>query len=331
MNVMKKINGMFIGDPHIDDLQPKNRKDSYEDATVLKMTECLQYAEKHKLDYVCILGDLFDRYEVGPKLRNRMIDLFKGSANDDTPWSFPIYIVVGNHDIDATGNLNKTTLGTLIQSNLLIKKDYEPEFGIQFGHFHRTIDEEAQEGYFAKYPAMIWAAHSSMSTKPDPFNRDVYLFENTPLHDNTKMIICGHLHGDMEQTRADGKIFINPGATGRRSANDSNFKKKIKILILSYTLDGDIYEKKYYYLKSAKPSEEVFKMNEIAVAKQAKSYSQQTKERIASIRIESWAFTNLQDKVKALEHACKEASLSDKVWEIVKRNITEINEKEGTK
>jgi hypothetical protein len=143
------------------------------------------------------------------------------------------------------------------------------------------------------------------------------------------MIICGHLHGDMEQTRADGKIFINPGATGRRSANDSNFKKKIKILILSYTLDGDIYEKKYYYLKSAKPSEEVFKMNEIAVAKQAKSYSQQTKEKIASIRIESWAFTNLQDKVKALEHACKEANLSDKVWEIVKKNITEINEKEG--
>ena len=74
MNVMKKINGMFIGDPHIDDLQPKNRKDSYEDATVLKMTECLQYAEKHKLDYVCILGDLFDRYEVGKAVHRRGSD-----------------------------------------------------------------------------------------------------------------------------------------------------------------------------------------------------------------------------------------------------------------
>jgi DNA repair exonuclease SbcCD nuclease subunit len=138
-NLVKLKKVMFVGDIHLSDKQPKNRLDNYCEAIKEKLTECLIVAEERNVDAVVLLGDLFETFEVGPLLRNQTLDILKGVPNGNKPWSFPIYVCVGNHDLDSSSNLEKTTLGTLINAGYLIKTDYEPALGISFAHYLPTL------------------------------------------------------------------------------------------------------------------------------------------------------------------------------------------------
>ena len=129
----------------------------------------------------------------------------------------------------------------------------------------------------------------------------------------------------MEQVRSDGKRFINPGAISRYSASKDNLQKDIKILILDYTLDGDIVAEEYYKLKSALPYDQVFKMEEIQIAKEQKSDTQEFKLKIASMRTHSWQFTSLDDKLEALKEMAKQAEVSDDITNIALEAVRKVN------
>ena len=316
---------MFVGDVHLSDRQPKNRLDNYCEAIKAKLTECLVLAEERELDAVVLLGDLFETFEVGPLLRNQTLDILKGLPNGNKPWSFPIYVCVGNHDLDSSLNLEKTTLGTLINAGYLIKTSYEPSLGISFAHFTATLDKDIKEGYLTTSPAIIWVCHASISTALDRFEEFTFLFENTPLHPNTNLVISGHIHHAMDQVRSDGKRFINPGAISRYSASKDNLKKDIKILILEYTLDGEILSEEFYKLKSAKPYDQVFKLEEIQIAKEQKSDTQEFKLKVASMRTHSWQFTSLDDKLVALKDMAKQAEVSDEIANIAVEAVRKVN------
>lgn len=316
---------MFVGDVHLSDRQPKNRLDNYCEAIKAKLTECLVLAEERELDAVVLLGDLFETFEVGPLLRNQTLDILKGLPNGNKPWSFPIYVCVGNHDLDSSLNLEKTTLGTLINAGYLIKTSYEPSLGISFAHFTATLDKDIKEGYLTTSPAIIWVCHASISTALDRYEEFTFLFENTPLHPNTNLVISGHIHHAMDQVRSDGKRFINPGAISRYSASKDNLKKDIKILILEYTLDGEILSEEFYKLKSAKPYDQVFKLEEIQIAKEQKSDTQEFKLKVASMRTHSWQFTSLDDKLVALKDMAKQAEVSDEIANIAVEAVRKVN------
>ena len=152
---------MFVGDIHLMDKQPKNRLDDYSLAIRTKLIECFMIAEKEKVDAVVLLGDLFEVYEVGPLLRNQTLDILKGVPNGNKPWPFPIYVCVGNHDLDSSSNLEKTALGTLISAGYLIKTNYEPTLGISFAHYHPSLDREIKSGFLTTSPRTIGAAPSA--------------------------------------------------------------------------------------------------------------------------------------------------------------------------
>ena len=324
-NEIKTNRVMFIGDIHLSDRQPKNRLDNYCEAIKKKLTECLLLAEERKLDAVVLLGDLFESYEVGPLLRNQTLDILKGVPNGNIPWPFPIYVCVGNHDLDSSCNLEKTTLGTLINAGYLIKTSYEPSLGISFAHYTASLDKDIKEGYLKSSSAIIWVCHASISTALDRFEEFTFLFENTPLHPNTSLVISGHIHHAMEQVRSDGKRFINPGAISRYSASKDNLKKDIQILLLEYSLDGDILSEEYHKLKSALPYDQVFKLEEIQIAKEQKSDTQEFKFKIASMRTHSWQFTSLDDKLVALKDMAKKADVSDDIAEIAVEAVRKVN------
>ena len=326
MNNLIKLNRvMFVGDIHLSDKQPKNRLDNYCEAIKEKLCECLTVAEERKLDAVVLLGDLFENFEVGPLLRNQTLEILKGAPNGNKPWSYPIYICVGNHDLDSSSNLEKTTLGTLINAGYLIKKDYEPSLGISFAHYLPTLDSEIKAGKLTTSSAIIWVCHASISTALDRFQEYTFLFENTPLHPNTNLVISGHIHHAMDQVRSDGKRFINPGAISRYSASKDNLKKDIQILILEYTLDGEIKSEEYYKLKCAKPYDQVFKMEEIQLAKDQKNETKEFKLKVASMRTNSWHFTTLDDKLVALKEMAKQADISDEISEIAIEAVRKVN------
>jgi DNA repair exonuclease SbcCD nuclease subunit len=326
-NIIKQNKVMFVGDIHLMDRQPKNRLDDYSLSIRTKLIESFQIAEERKLDAVVLLGDLFEVYEVGPLLRNQTLEILKGLPNGNKPWSFPIYICVGNHDLDSSSNLEKTALGTLISAGLLIKKDYEPSLGLSFAHYTPSLDREIKQGFLTTSSAIIWVCHASISTKLDRFAEYAYLFEDTPLHPNTNLVISGHIHHEMTQTRSDGKRFINPGSISRYSASRDNLEKDIKILILDYTLDGEIQNEEYIKLKSAKPASEVFKLEEMQAAKELKKDTHEFKLKVANMRTTSWQFTNLDDKLSALRTKAENANISNEIIDLAINAVKTVNTK----
>lgn len=327
-NLVKKKSVMIVGDVHLSDKQPKNRLDNYCEAIKAKLTESLMIAEERQLDAVILLGDLFEVYEVGPLLRNQTLEILKGEPNGK-PWSFPIYVCVGNHDLDSSSKLEKTALGTLISAGVLQYTSYEPSLCMSFAHYTPNLDREIQNGLLTSSSAIIWICHASISTKLDRFQEYTYLFENVPLHPNTSLVISGHIHHAMEQTRSDGKRFINPGAISRYSASKDNLNKDIQILIIDYTLDGDILNEEYIFLKCAKKSEEVFKLEEINIAKSQKAEIAEFKSKIASIRIHSWQFTSLDDKIQVLKQMATDNELSESITKIAIEAVREVNTNDG--
>ncbi len=326
-NLVKQNKVMFIGDIHLMDKQPKNRLDDYSLAIRTKLIECLTIAEERQLDAVVLLGDLFEVYEVGPLLRNQTLDIFKGVPNGNIPWSFPIYVCVGNHDLDSSSNLEKTALGTLISAGYLIKTDYEPSLGISFAHYHPSLDRDIKSGFLTTSSAIIWVCHASISNKLDRFGEYTFLFEDTPLHPNTSLVISGHIHHEMKQTRSDGKRFINPGAISRYSASRDNLEKDIEILILDYTLDGKILNEEYLKLKSARPASEVFKLDEIKAAKDLKKDTLEFKIKVAQMRTHTWQFTSLDDKLAALKVMAEQSEIGEEITNIVVDAVRKVNEK----
>ena len=326
-NMIVKNRVMFVGDIHLMDKQPKNRLDDYSLAIRTKLIECLEIAEERKLDAVVLLGDLFEVYEVGPLLRNQTLDILKGVPNGNQPWSFPIYVCVGNHDLDSSSNLEKTALGTLIAAGYLVKQDYSPSLGISFAHYTPSLDRDIKQGHLTTSSAIIWVCHASISTKLDRFGEYAYLFEDVPLHPNTNLVISGHIHHEMKQTRTDGKRFINPGAISRYSASRDNLEKDVEILILEYTLDGEILSEEYLKLKSAKPASEVFKIEEIQAAKELKQNTLEFKLKVANMRTHSWQFTTLDDKLAALKTKAEKAGIDNDIANIAIEAVRKVNEK----
>lgn len=326
-NLINRNKVMFVGDIHLMDKQPKNRLDDYSLAIRTKLIECFEIAEERKLDAVVLLGDLFEVCEVGALLRNQTLNILNGGPNGNKAWSFPIYICVGNHDLDSSSNLEKTALGTLISAGCLVKTDYSPSLGISFAHYHPSLDRDIKAGLLTTSSAIIWVCHASISNKLDRFGEYTFLFEDISLHPNTSLVISGHIHHEMKQTRSDGKRFINPGAISRYSASRDNLEKDIEILILDYTLDGEILNEEYIKLKSAKPASEVFKLEEMKAAKDLKKDTLEFKIKVANMRTHSWQFTTLDDKLAALKVMAEQSDISEEITNIVLDAVRKVNEK----
>lgn len=326
-NLINRNKVMFVGDIHLMDKQPKNRLDDYSLAIRTKLIECFEIAEERKLDAVVLLGDLFEVCEVGALLRNQTLNILNGGPNGNKAWSFPIYICVGNHDLDSSSNLEKTALGTLISAGCLVKTDYSPSLGISFAHYHPSLDRDIKAGLLTTSSAIIWVCHASISNKLDRFGEYTFLFEDISLHPNTSLVISGHIHHEMKQTRSDGKRFINPGAISRYSASRDNLEKDIEILILDYTLDGEILNEEYIKLKSARPASEVFKLEEMKAAKDLKKDTLEFKIKVANMRTHSWQFTTLDDKLAALKVMAEQSDISEEITNIVIDAVRKVNEK----
>jgi hypothetical protein len=101
----------------------------------------------------------------------------------------------------------------------------------------------------------------------------------------------------------------------------------VEILILDYTLDGEILNEEYLKLKSAKPASEVFKIEEIQAAKELKQNTLEFKLKVANMRTHSWQFTTLDDKLAALKAKAEKAGINDDIANIAIEAVRKVNEK----
>lgn len=308
-NQVKKV--LFIGDQHIWHITPPNRLDVYSEAIIAKMRECLfDIAPSKNVDAIVLLGDLFEKPEPNAIVRNQVLRMFKECT-------IPIYALEGNHDKDSADDLNKTALGTLFDAGILIRSDYEPSLGIQFWHYTKSLDSEIQSGCMTSSSAIIQCAHASISTELDRFGEYLFLFEKTPLHPNTSLVISGHIHHAMEQVREDNKKFVNPGAISRYASSKDNLEKQIQVYYLEYSLDGTIIDEEYIPLKSARPASEVFRLDEIELNKAHKLETKKLIEKMATITTNNWSHTNIDDKIAFITLEAREAQMNNKSIEII--------------
>lgn len=315
--MIKKV--LFVGDNHISSKTPINRLDNYMEATLSKLQDCVDIGKSENVDAIVLLGDLFDRREEGPEARNGALKILS------QPRQFPIYITVGNHDIQSSFPLEKSSLGTLIEAGVLIKTDYDQNLGIAFAHFTSNLDEDIKNGFLSTIEAPIWSCHASLSDKLDRFEEFTILFESIPIHDSTKIVISGHIHHPMRQQRADGKIFINPGAIGRRSANKDNLSRDLKVLLLEYDLEGNIHNEEYLPLPSAKNHLDVFNIEKISSIKAEKKDAKEFIQRINQIKSNNWSFAIVEDKISALKVYAKSQDVEQNIIDVAIKAVEYVN------
>ena len=243
---------LIVGDLHLDSKSPQSRLDNYMESCLMKLRETLQMAKEFQVDYYILLGDIFDRIEVGGICRNKTLEILL--SDDGKPWNFEKYVVIGNHDIAHNeSNLEKSALNTLIAAGAIKLSDSIEELGVRFLHFTPSLDENLRNGCLMDYSDKIYFCHASIMDQPSRF--DHVLFSDLKYPKSTKLIVSGHIHSPMEAVSSGGVKFFNPGCIGRSKIDETHSPQT---LLIQYDFDTDMISHKYFKLKKALSSDIIF-------------------------------------------------------------------------
>jgi|694.fasta_scaffold05695_11 DNA repair exonuclease SbcCD nuclease subunit len=245
---------LIIGDNHLDSNTPPSRLDNYMETCLQELHETLQIAKANKIDYYILLGDIFNRIDVGGVCRNRALEIL--SSDNGEPWPFEKYLVIGNHDIAHDPDLmEKSSAQALVSAGCVKFADGIEGIPVKFWHFTPKLDENLKSGVLADHDEKIMFMHASITDRPFAF--DTVLFDELTVNPNTKLIFSGHIHKKMEAEK-NGVKFINPGSVGRNRISDDYSKTKVSVVGLQYDFSNDEYKTKVFELKSSLPYDVVF-------------------------------------------------------------------------
>jgi len=248
---MNKVSsrGLYIGDPHFIDHIP-NRKDNFLNSISTKFQESLEIARNIGLDYLVILGDLFNQCEPPAVVRNKVVEIL-AKGNGGKKWPFDIFLTIGNHDLyyHSSSTLEKTAIKTLETTGLIKIVKSSEKYGIYFGHFEHGIEKHKINVDFP-----ILAMHSNIL--PHKAIMDHVLISDFSTNDNNKLVVSGHYHdGYPIMEKSPGLFFANPGALGRISVTD--MKRTVQVMMVELNR-GEVDNIEYIPLTSAQPGSLIF-------------------------------------------------------------------------
>jgi DNA repair exonuclease SbcCD nuclease subunit len=251
VNTGMKKRFLIVGDNHLDSKSPQSRIDNFLESSLMELQETLKIAKAVQADYYIMLGDVFDRIEVGGACRNRVLETLL--SEEGSPWPFEKYVVVGNHDIAHNSlYLEKSALGTLINAGAVKCVDRIEELSVRFLHFDSTLDERLRNSELSSCQEKIFFCHASIVDKPCMF--DHVLFSDLQLNKSAKLVVSGHIHAPMESEH-QGVKFFNPGSLGRTKINE---RHSPQVLLVQYDYETDTFQNKYLKLKSALSHDVIF-------------------------------------------------------------------------
>lgn len=254
-NITMKKKFLIIGDNHLDSVTPQSRADVYMETGLAELRETLEIARDQKVDYYILLGDVFNRMDVGGVCRNRALEILL--SDNGAPWPFEKYIVVGNHDIAHNmANLEKSALQTLISAGAVKYSETIPGLPVRFFHFSNDLDQRLIDGELLKCDEKIVFLHASIVTEPTRYKH--VLFDDLQINPATKIICSGHIHARMEAINQDNVFFFNPSSLGRPDISDSYSNIDVAVLGIMYDFDTDNMKYKYFNLQSSLPYNLVF-------------------------------------------------------------------------
>ena len=304
---------LIVGDNHMDSKTPQSRLDNYMESSLMELTETLQIAKAAKVDYYILLGDVFNRIEVGGECRNRALDIL--SSDDGEPWPFEKYVVIGNHDIAHNPSyIGKSALQTLISANVLNEGAHNEDLSVSFYHFTPSLDEQLLAGVLKDDSSKIIFLHASIMDKPSRFEH--VLFKDLQLHKETKLVVSGHIHAPMEATREDGVRFFNPGCLGRTEISEQHAPQ---VLLMQYDYENNHIAHKYFKLKNSLKADVIFDVDK---SKQKKQDNINTEAFISAVTNISIADTTSGDIEQDFRTFAENRNVNDSV---VKTVIDTIN------
>jgi exonuclease SbcD len=294
------INLLYVGDPHFRGTNPRNRKDDYKAAWILKMQEVFDLVVKHQCKAVIFPGDLLDtpiisdglKMELSGMLSRQQVD---GVADVFNRCPVDIYTTVGNHEL--TGY----NLTTYQNSSLRVLEALTPKLHVikdsEASYFSNALfkDSDNIKLTFTPYSGLMDVDGYGYEPGPlHPSNTGVYLnihvshgmaLDHVPPFDRysliqriettADLILTGHDHtGYGIYHRPDGKVFVNEGSLTRISASLGEMTRQIKVSLITvgegpYTgACGTKFGVKSIRLECQRPGAEVLDRSEIEAAQQ---------------------------------------------------------------
>jgi exonuclease SbcD len=285
------INLLYVGDPHFRGTNPRNRKDDYKAAFMLKIQEIFDLAVKHHCKAIIFPGDLLDVHIISEGLKMELSNLFtrqqvEGVADFLNCSPVDIYTTIGNHEL--TGY----NLATYENSSLRVLEALTPRLHVMlpdnplllscpltqvtFTPYSGKMDVDGygyspevpqKEGYFN-----IQVSHGMALDHEPPFPGYSVIQK---IETTADLILTGHDHtGYGIYHRPDGKVFVNEGSLTRIKAADSEITRQIKVSLITvgegpYTgACGTKFGVKSIRLECQRPGAEVLDRSEIDAAQQ---------------------------------------------------------------
>ena len=237
------ISLILMGDVHESETTPDSRTDDYQATRDRKRENIIKLAKKHKVSAIVHTGDFHDKFNPDMAYAGEVIHKWTKSG-------IPLVGVVGNHD--CYGNLNtfNRTLGKFIENAGLMticskEKPYIIEqngfkLSISGASHHLRIDNiENREDYIVEEKTgdyQLHIVHGYLSVTQKPYEHTLI---DKILKTKADFTLAGHDHLGFETVYTDGKIFANPGAIARITADKSEIARIPKVLLLKVsTKDG---------------------------------------------------------------------------------------------
>lgn len=259
----------FFTDVHYTNRTPIYRKDCFPETVLKKVKEVARMCCKEDMIPICG-GDLFDT----PGVSNSTIGEIARVLRE---FKIPPYIVAGNHDLygNNSATLDKTGLGVLLSAGLLQNLADGPARWYSANLNKRTIYlygiesriglDETPENYMLREASRNPESHINIMVvhgmlKPQASS----IFESVGVdqiaNTNADIILSGHDHAGFRVTKANGRVFANPGALSRVSTSITDVNSTVKVAIIEIDEGTDQWiEVKYRPLSEtvARPVEEV--------------------------------------------------------------------------
>lgn len=242
----------FIGDLHINDINPRSRIDDFSSTILNKLEEVFEKARSNNIEAIFFLGDIFHKPSgLSTKYINKVIETFQKSPCD-------CYTIIGNHDIpfNKINEVDNTSLGILFKSKALIHLDEYKVLGnnkvlvaikgFDYNNDISGIDKEND------YPSICLSHGYGEDVSFGVVDKPEYFKWSTECKKPYDYYILGHDHSYHPNKKIyDNSIIYRLGALSRITSTPSDTERKIQILELTVTEEELKFEPvEIQYIKS---------------------------------------------------------------------------------
>jgi len=317
-----------LNDPHLSDKAPLRRTAIYLEEVFAKLYEVRDIANSLNVDALVIPGDLFHQKTATRVSYFLTMRVLKWIADVGKP----ILVLPGNHDLtdNNLSSLIKQPLGMArFMSNVIFLGPYDTEWkGYHFWGVPGVMTEFTVDKFFTKTP---WQDTIVVAHGPIVVDERLYPYEVIRAKDiagRAFLVLYGHVHTSIEPVIISRPapfsptMFVNPGAISRGTIGVDDLKRTPQVAIIDIDEEqiGDLLDVvdadkismgvkvRYVPLKTAKPVEEVYLLEEVQTEKEQ---AQSVDEFLSNLVEAKVAVVSRESLAKAIDEASAPQDIRD--------------------